>query len=276
MRGVGDGAYGLSDHVDFPVLRLSAAYEGVECPGRRPHDVRARLVVHRAGYGDAARGDKAAHERFGKEVARVVVGAGEVLLGDVVHDVEDARDHLIARHRVGELGIQHGEMRRDALVGEDVTDFKAKLSVGDDRAAVHLGASAHHGEDGPHGHDLPICRGFLESVEVYVPGVFACGKVLRDGDRLRVVDARAAAYGEDEIDIVLSSDSRSLAKLLDGGVRHDAAVFDDVLPSGAKRIDNLVVNAKSPDGSPTVDELDGVAVGGELRCQRGEGVFAED
>ena len=227
MRGVSDGAYGLADHVNLPILRFAAAHKGVERPGCRPHDVRARLVVRRIGHGGAACGNEAAHETLGQIIARVVVDIAEVLLGDVVHDVEDACDHLIARHRVGELGVQHGKAWRDAFVGEDVADLPAELSVGDDRAAIHLRTSAHHSENRPHGHDLSIRRGLFEAVEVHVPGVFACGQVLRDRNCLRVVHARAAAHGEDEIDIVVAGDLCALAKLLDGGVRHDAAVFDD-------------------------------------------------
>ena len=276
MRGVGVGAHGLAEHVDLPVRGLALRDEGVERPGGAPHDVGAGLVVLRVLDGDAARADEAAHEALCQVVARAVVGAREVLLGDVVHDVEDARDHLVARQRVGELGVEHGEAREDAGVGEDVADLHLGPVVGDDRPAVHLRAGAHHREHRADGDDVEVDRRLVKVHPVLLPGIHVLGQVGRDGHGLGVVDARPAAHGQDEVHVVLARDARSLVELLDRGVGHDARVLHHVLARRGKRRHDLVVDPVPLDGPASVDELDVRAVGLELRREGIYGVLAKD
>ena len=132
MRCVRISADGLSEHVDHPVRALAFGNQCVECPGRRPHQVAARLVVLRILVGNAAGMQHRAHQALADVVARRIVCAGEILLANVVEDIVDAGHHLTMRQRHRVPRVQDGEARDDLLIREDMADLLLRLLIGDD------------------------------------------------------------------------------------------------------------------------------------------------
>lgn len=268
VRGIGEGAHGLADHVDLPVGRLAAGDGRIERPGADPGNVGAGFVVGGVLHGDAACVHEAAHEALGHVVGGVVIGAGEVLLADVVEGIVDAGAHLVVGHGEGELGVHDGKLGHH-LGAKDVADLEALLVVGDDGAGVHLRAGAAHGEDVAHGDDPAVGTLHLE-VEL-LPRVAVVPGAHRDA--LRVVDDRAAAHREDEVHVVLARNPAAFVELLDGGVAHDARILKHVLPRGGENGDDLVIEAGSFDGPAAVGEHDVGAKAFELLPELVEGIW---
>ena len=272
MRGVGVGADGLADHMHLPVGGLALRHQRVQRPRGRPHDVAARLVVGRVRHRRAARPHERAHEALHDIVRRAVVGSREVLLHEMRHDVEDTGDHLVLRHRVGELGVQDGEAREHLGAGEHVPDLQLAVVVRDHRAAVHLAARARHREDAAHRHDAAL--GLLHAQVVLLPRILLA--VRRHAHGLRVVHHRAAAHGQDEVHVVVARDGRALAQLLHGGVGHHARVLEHLLAGLAQDGHHPVVQAGLLDGAAAVGQLHARAVLGQLGGQAVQRVLAED
>ena len=255
VGGVGDGAHGLPDHVHLPVAGLAALEQRVQRPCGGPHDVGARLVVLRVLHRDAARVDKRAHQTLGDIVGRVVARAGEVLLHDVAHDVEETGHHLVLRHSHGEARVEDGELRED-VAAEHFADFETGLVVGDDAAAVHLAAGAHHGQHRAHGHNL-AARPALVDV-VFLPRVFLAPG--RGADALGIVDGAAAADGQDEVYIVVPHQLATLIEFLHRGVGHHAGVLDNRFSGLFQGRHDGVVHAVLLDGTAAVTQHDSGAV----------------
>lgn len=191
---------GLPQHVHHPILTLALADKCVQRPRGSPHDVGARLVVVRVLHRDAAAVDERAHQPFGQIVGRVVVRAGEVLLHDVAHDVEEACHHLPLWHGEGVARVEDGEPGHHPLA-EHLAYLELRRVVGDDRATVHFRTGAHHGQHGAHGDNAQPCvRLFLPEV-VLLPRVVV--KPCRYAHRLGVVDGGASAYGKNQVHVVL-------------------------------------------------------------------------
>ena len=235
-----------------------------------PHDVGAGLVVLRILGGDAAGVDERAHKALVDIVGGAVAVAGEVLLHKVAHDVEEARHHLVLRHRHGEARVEDGETGEEGRA-EDLAAFEAFFAIGDDAAAVHLAAGAHHGEHGTHGDGLAV--GALLAHPVFLPGVFLA--VGRGRDTLGIVDSGAAAHCEDEVDVVVAHQAATLEDLLVGGVGHHAGVFDDGLACGFKCRDDSVVDAVFLNRAAAVAEHHRRPVVFQLLDEMAHGVFAE-
>ena len=106
MRGMRPSSHRVANHVYHPVLSLAQTDECVERPRCCPHNVRTSLVVLRILYSLARSHNETTHQTLGEIIARVVVEIRKVLLHDVVHDVIDARLHLVVRHSHRELRIQ--------------------------------------------------------------------------------------------------------------------------------------------------------------------------
>ena len=135
MGGVGISPYGLPDHMNFPVGRLSFCNECVQRPSRTPHQVASGLIVFRLFHCDTGGMDDRFHQALGKIVTCIVVLTGEVLLADMIEDIINTCDHLILRNCVGIFGIQ--EPRHD-IVTEYVTDFHFLLMVCNNGTTVHF------------------------------------------------------------------------------------------------------------------------------------------
>ena len=256
--------------MDHPVGGLALGDQGVQGPGGDPHDVAAGLVVLGVLHGDPAAVDQGAHEALHEVVGGGVVLPGEVLLGDVVHDVIDPRHHLIVGEGIGVLRVQDGELGED-LLAKHMADLQLGGVVGDDRAAVHLRPRTHHGEHAPHGDELVVR--VLHPQVVLFPGVLIAPG--GDGDRLGIVAAGAAAHRQQQVHVVLPGDLAALVELFHRGVGHDAGVLEDLLAGGLQDGHHLVIDAVFLDGPAAVDQLDLGPVVGQLPRQGVHGVGAE-
>ncbi len=152
-----------------------------------------------------------------------------------------------------------------------MADLELLLMVGDDRSTVHLRAGARHRQHTAHGNDLAV--GFLKADIVFIPGIVVT--VDGYGYRLRVVTARPAADRKEEIDLVLARQPHALAQLIDRRVGHDARVLDDGLSVRLEDRDDLVVESVFLDRTAAVDQLDGLAVFGQLFVEIAQRVIAE-
>ena len=182
--------------------------------------------------------DERAHEALVDVVGGAVAVAGEILFHKVAHDIEEARHHLVLGNRHGEARVEDGEAGEEGRA-ENLAAFEAFLAIGDDAAAVHLAAGAHHGEHGAHGDGLAV--GALLAHPVFLPGVFVA--IGRGRDAFGIVDGGTAAHGEDEVDVVVAHQPGTMEDFLVGGVGHHAGVFDDGLAGGFKCRHDSVVDA---------------------------------
>ena len=244
MRGARERGDGLPEVVELPVLILADADDAVQTPRGAPHDVGARLVVHRIFHRGVRRADDRAHDALGEVVAHAVVIAREVLLHAVAEDVVAAGDHLVARQRVGEGGVEQGELGDGAHLVADHLELLAGLLVGGDAAAVHLGTGGGDGEDAAHGRDAVLGRDLLAVVVEARPELL--GHALLPRERrgvLGAVDDRPAAHGEDEVGIMLADGARNLEHLGERGVGGDAGDLPDLLARIGEGRDHAVVEA---------------------------------
>ena len=270
MGRVGDRADRLTQHVHHPVGGLAAGDQGVQRPCRRPHDVGARLVVFGIIDRDQRAVDDGLHQCLGKIIRGIVVVAREVLLTDVVEDVIDTRRHLSLGQREGELWVEDGELRHD-IIAKDMADLELLLVVGDDGAAVHLGAGARHRQDAADRDDGAV--GLLKADIVFVPRIV----IAVDGDRYRlgVVAAGAAADRQQKIDVILSRKLYALAQLINGRVGHHARVLDDGFAVILEDLGHRVIDAVLLDRAAAVDQLYGLAVFGKLVVQILQRILSE-
>ena len=235
-----------------PVGALAAGHQRIQRPGGRPHQVAAGLVVLRISVGDPAGVEDRPHQSLADIVAHIVVFAGEILLTDVVEDVIDAGNHLIARQRQGVSGVQDGEFGHDPLVCKDMSDLLLRLLVGDDGAGVHLRAGPHHGQHAAHRQRLT--GGFLKTQIIFLPGVFLT--VDRDGYRLGIVADRTAAHRQKQIRMVTAGDLDALIQLGKGGVGHDAGDLCHILAALLQDPGHFLIDAVFLDGAAAVDQHD--------------------
>ena len=214
--------------------------------------------------------DNGLHQRLGKIIGGVVVVAREVLLTNVVEDIVDTRRHLALGQGEGEGGVEDRELRHD-IIAEDMANLELLLVVGDDRAAVHLGAGARHGQDTADGDDCAV--GLFKADIILVPRIV----VTVDGDRYRfgIVTAGAAADRQQEINVILACDLYALAQLIRGGVGHHARVLDDGLAVIPEDFCHRVIDAVLLDRTAAVDQLYGLAVFGQFIVQILQSVVSE-
>ena len=152
-------------------------------------------------------------------------------------------------------------------------DFEFLRVIGDDGAAVHFAARAHHGQHAPDGYYSGVGVRLLEAYEILVPRVlFAVGG---HGHGFGVVAHRPAADGENEVDRVVARNGAALVQFFHRGIGHDARVLDDGLAALFEQGEHIVVNAVFLYRTAAVDEHDGFAVAVEFTLERGERTFAE-
>ena len=270
MGGVSDSADGLTDHVNFPVSGFAPGQQCVQSPGGGPHDITASFIILGIRSRDPGAVDQGLHQAFRQVVGGVVVLAGEVLLADVGHDIEESGNHLVAGDGQGIGGIQDGELGHD-LIAENVSDLQFLFGMGDDGAAVHLGAGAHHGQDAANGNDL-IAQPLHADI-VFLPGVVVA--VSGDGQGLGVVTDGPAADRQNQVNFVGFCQFTALIQLVDRGVGHDAGQFEDCLVVHLKDLDDLVIDAVFLDGPAAVSQQDVGSVFLQLPVQVFQGVVAE-
>ena len=169
VGGVGVGAHRLADHVDHPVRVLSLGYQSVQGPSGDPHQVAPGLIVLRVLHCDPAAVEQRAHQALHEVVRGAVILPGEILLGDVVHNVVNAGHHLVLGQGIGILGVEDGERGKD-LLPEDVADLLLGGVIGDYRAPVHLGTGAHHSQHTAHRQRFAIR--FLKAQIIFFPRIF--------------------------------------------------------------------------------------------------------
>ena len=99
--------------------------------------------------------------------------------------------------------------------------------VGDDGAAVHLGASAHHRQHATDRQDAQTGSRVLASEVIGFPRIAV--EPRGSGHALGIVAHGAAAHREDEIDVVLAGEFATLIEFLHRRVRHHAAILDNRL-----------------------------------------------
>ena len=212
--------------------------------------------------GDAAGVDDGAQQPFADVIAGVVVLPGKILFADVAEDIV-ARRHLIAGQGEGVFGVQDGKAGHDLGVGEGVAEFLVGVGVGDDRAGVHLGPGAHHGQHAPHGESLAV--GFLAADIIFLPGILLT--INRDRHRFRIITYRTAAHSEQKVRIVISCDLHAFIEFLKCRIRHDAGDLRHIFPVFLKDPDRLVIDPILLDRTAAVDQHHIGAVFGQLRVQ---------
>ena len=270
VRGVGHQTYGVAYLVHLPVAALAALQQRVQRPGGRPHDVGPRLVVLRVLGGYAAAVDERPHQAFVDIVGGAVRRTGEVLLHQVAHDIEEARHHLVLRHREGEAGVEDGELGHH-VAAKDTSALEACSAVGDDAAAVHLAARAHHRKHRAHRHYPAV--GALAAYPVFLPWVLVAPGA--DADGLGIVYRAAAAYGQYQVDIVVVHQTRALAHLLDGGVGHHTGVLHHPLAGLFEGRHHGVVDAVALDGAAAIAQHHRGAIVLQLADQMAHSLLAE-
>ena len=246
----------MLDLVHLPVLLLGQPRDGVERHDRRPHKVAACLVILWVAYGLRGGVQQRTHHSLDHIVGDIVVLPRKVLLAQMGEGVKRAADHLVARQGVGQRGIHEGKTRI-AHGAEVVSHLEALRRVGQDGAAVHLGARADHGGDGAYRQGLP--RVALVMDPVAPPAVALLPRHDRNG--LGTVDDGAAAHRQDEIHALAPRQVRTLQSLLIAWVGANVGQLHPPLAAGRKRGQDAVVQAAALDGAAAVTEQHGGAKG---------------
>ena len=188
----------------------------------------------------------------------------------MVEYIVDARYHLTLGQREGEGWVEYRELRHD-LLAEDMTDLQLLLMVGDDRAGVHLRTRTRHGEDAPYRHYLAVR--LLKADVILLPGIVIA--VYRYRYSLGVVTAGAAAYSEEQIDIILSCYPDALTQLFGSRVGHNAGVLYNGLAVSLEYLHDRVIHAVTLDRAASVDQLYGLAVFRQLIVEILQRVISE-
>ena len=217
VRGVCVSADRLTQHVHHPVRALAAGDQSVERPGSRPHNVTARLVILHILIRYARRGEQTAHKSFRDVVGSVVVFARKILLAYVVEYVVYARHHLIVGKSERKFGIEDREFGH-YFRAEDVPHFHPSIGVGDNAAAVHLAARAHHGKHTAYGNYFAVR--LFEFHIIFVP--YVAFAVYGNGHRFGVVAYASAAYRKQKVRLVFARNIHAFKQFFIGGVGHNA------------------------------------------------------
>ena len=96
-----------------------------------------------------------------------------------------------------------------------------------------------------------------------------------NGERLRVVADRAAANGENKVNLRSAGDFDAFTQFLERRIGHHALDFGDVLPAALQNFDHLIVEARLLDGSTAVYNRHVGAVFGEFGVKVLKGLVAE-
>ena len=142
----------------------------------------------------------------------------EVALQCVHHDVGATAAGLILRQRIGQLRIQDGEYRSaDIIVTGPLLPGGI---VGDHTGIAHLAAGRRQREDAAHG--IGSCRYRLPDEEV--PDIpVRCQAVAHS---FGGVNDTAAAYGQDEVHLLLPAELNRFIDLRQPRIRLDTALAD--------------------------------------------------
>ena len=144
----------------------------------------------------------------------------------MIHDVVDARLHLILGHSHRELWIQDRELRHQATV-EHVAHLERVLSIGNHRAGIHLRACSCHRQHTTYGQQLLVGIWLFLLQPELVPVVSIIEH--RGRYRLRVVAYAAAAKSKNQIHLVLTGNLHALVQFLQRGIGHHTRVLHDGL-----------------------------------------------
>ena len=270
MGGIGDEADGVTNLVHLPIASLTALEQRVEGPGSGPHDIGTSLIVLRIFGGDATAVDERAHKALVDIVGGAVGLTGKVLLHQMTHDVEKARNHLILRNRHSEARIKNGEPGHQRGA-EHLASLEAFLTIGDDAAAIHLAAGTYHRQYGAHGDGL-AAGVFLPHPILFPSILFAVGAGTHG---LSIVDGGAAAHSQDKVDLMVAHQTTTLHHLLVGGVGHHTRVLDHRLAGLLQRGHDCVVDAVLLNRASAIGEHDGGAVILQFFNKMAHGILAE-
>lgn len=116
--------------------------------------------------------------------------------------------------------------------------------MGYDSTAVHLAVRTEHGYD---------CTKRDELRRICVLGVFHVPEIFVDLGLSRydlaAIGDQSASHSEDEVDVVVPSQSGALLHLCVCGVGHYAGELHDMLSTGIQDPDDLVIHTVSLDGT---------------------------
>ena len=149
-----------------------------------------------------------------ERVGIIAVERGNICLDGVRHRVHTRVGRQLLRHRLREVGIDDGHVRRDVEIGQRILD--ALLVVGDDRERGDLRRRARGGRDGA---ELRL-RAQRREIERRAERVERRVGIFVEGPhRLRSVNRRTAADGDDPIGLELAHRLGALHNRFHGGIR---------------------------------------------------------
>jgi hypothetical protein len=187
------------------------------------------------------------------------------LLGDVHEGVDDAVGNLPRWQREGLARIENREAREEQRVEEG--QLVIARAPRHHRAAVHLRSGRRQRQDTAEG-DRALHPG---APGEDVPGVADEG--YGGGDEFRAVDHRAAADGEQEVDLLATREVHGLHQRLVGRVRFDAGKLEQC--EALERRGHFVERAGADHAAAPVGDQDARA-GGNLAGNIGDTSLAEE
>ena len=203
--------------------------------------------------------DGAAHDGLVDVIGEVVlVRLAKISLHRVAQRIERAGDDLLKRHGHRVVGVEEGKI---CLCAPECA-LDLFVLVGDDRAVVHLGASAEHRDDGAQRDEL---RGAVMLGVLKLPQVLA-QHGLRGND-LAAVGDRAAANRQNQVNMVFFCQLRALLHFGVGGVGHDAGELDDIFARAVQDVGDFRIHTVALDGTAAVGQQHIGAVIGQQAFQ---------
>lgn len=282
-RAVGhavDRAEFVLHRVACPVLLAAAAGQAVVRQGGGPLYVGAGVVVGRIGECFRRHVHESHEQSFGQAVGHLhASGGGEVAFHDVAHHVHDSARRLPGREGECQLGVDDGKARPQYAVGAEAYLVQA-FAAGDDGIAAALAAGAGDGEHHTHG------QGFLYDglSGEEVPEIAFVGNACRDG--FGGVYDRAAAHGEQAVDVAVASELYSLVHERVDGIGLDSAQLYDIYAYGAQGVAHTVeepvgldvflpVDKHDPARSRQIGEHSGLFLAASAEFEEGGGIIGE-
>ncbi|MNC28705.1 hypothetical protein D3C75_769250 [compost metagenome] len=245
MRNIVYSRYGMLNVVGGPVTGKAHADHTIQRHRTAVHDRFTQLVVVQV-FNQLRRSfDHCAQQGLTEAVLYRCIAIGvEIMLQHVGHDIHHSVHGLVTREREGILRIENREGREG--VNTAPAHFFFGDFIGNHRAVVHFRACSSHSQHCTQ-RQSPLRSRFALYKVPHVSIIFRT-----DGNRLGTVQHASAAYGENQVDVILTAQGYTFMYGGQARIRFYAGQFCNHSVSGLQPVNYIVVQAAALDAAAAV------------------------
>ena len=210
--------------MNHPVGTFSSGNKRIQRPGCSPHDIRPCLIVLWILNGNSRTVNHRFHQCLADIIAGIVILPREILLADMIENIINSSHHLLLRQCKSEFRVQDCKLWHHSI-SKHMTDFQLLIMIRNYRASIHFASCSHHSQYTANRDNLTIR--LLKADIIFLPWIFVT--VNRHGNRFCIVAARAAAYSQQKVHMILSGNLNTLPQFLHGRIWHHASILNDYL-----------------------------------------------